>query len=96
MVAGTVEAAVPVVPLDKDVALARLNANGTLDTTFGTNGVLNLNLSDSRAHRARSSTRSGASASRAGDKLVMSAQVRAAGRSDSDYAVLRPQRRREP
>lgn len=77
---------------DTDIALARFDSNGRLDPTFGSGGVVKIDLStgilDGTAYRADTAwglTRL------ANDKLlVVGSQVGAGeGRKDADFAVLR-------
>ncbi|MEZ4406260.1 MAG: hypothetical protein R3A52_07285 [Polyangiales bacterium] len=75
---------------DRDIALVRFNANGTLDRTFGTMGVVTLDLSDG-AVNGTGYLADGAwgLAVYSDDRLLVTgAQVRAGG-MDTDFAVVR-------
>ncbi len=77
---------------DTDIALARFDETGTLDPTFGSGGVVKLDLStgvaDGNAYRADTAW---GLTGLAGDKLaVVGAQVGVGeGRKDVDFAVVR-------
>lgn len=85
-------------PLDRDLAVTRLNADGTLDTTFGVDGVRILDLST--AHNNGTSL-VGLDASRglavgAGDIIYVHGASRATGntsggtpRTDTDFTVVK-------
>ena len=95
VISGTIEhdpAASGDAARDTDIALARFDQNGKLDPTFGTGGVVKLDLSqgvlDGTAYRGDTTwglTRL------AGDKLaVVGAQIGTGeGRKDLDFAVVR-------
>ncbi|MBL9021343.1 MAG: hypothetical protein JNL21_04055 [Myxococcales bacterium] len=83
---------------DRDIALIRLNADGSLDTTFGTNGVTVVNLNDAYDNgmmlvgldAARSLTVDG------DDNIFVHAASRALGnaqgggpRTDTDFTVVK-------
>ncbi|MBP6833776.1 MAG: hypothetical protein KA978_23520 [Deltaproteobacteria bacterium] len=90
VVAATVEHAGATDARDRDIALARFNADGTRDTSFGTDGVVTLDLSAGEVvgtgYVADSAW--GLSVYSDGRLLVSGAQKRSGG-TDSDFAVVR-------
>lgn len=90
VVLATVEHAGAADARDRDVALARFNADGTLDTAFGTGGVVTLDLSDGvldgETYVADSAW---ALVAYADDRLVISGSRKRDGGMDSDFAVVR-------
>ncbi|HEY0715548.1 MAG TPA: hypothetical protein VGF45_22895 [Polyangia bacterium] len=73
-------------PADNDMAVVRFNANGTIDTTFGTNGIARVDLGvgagttrDSLYSVTRDAT----------NRIVLFGSKKADGRSDSDRVVVR-------
>lgn len=90
VVAGTVEHAGATNPADRDIAVLRFNANGTVDTTFGTNGVAILDLSDGEAVGMNyvADSQWGLSLY-PNDKLLITGSQKATGRTDTDFAVVR-------
>jgi uncharacterized delta-60 repeat protein len=90
VVAGTVEHAGAVDPRDRDIAAARLNADGSLDTTFGTNGIAILDLSEGEVVGMGyvADTHWGLSLYPDDDLLLVGAQ-KAPGRTDLDFAAVR-------
>jgi uncharacterized delta-60 repeat protein len=75
---------------DRDIAVARFNADGTKDTGFGADGVVTLDLSTGVVNGTAFSADGGWGLARyADDRLVVSgAQVRAGG-TDTDFALVR-------
>jgi len=78
---------------DRDVALFRLNTDGTLDTTFGTMGVAVHDLSDGEAVPAPGT---GYAADAAWnvvvdsmDRLVVAVGLKRTGGTDTDFGVMR-------
>jgi uncharacterized delta-60 repeat protein len=76
----------PPPPADNDMAVVRFNANGTLDTTFGTNGIARVDLGvgagttrDSLYSVARDAT----------NRIVLFGSKKADSRTDSDRVVVR-------
>jgi len=90
VVAGTIEHAGAADARDRDIAAIRFNANGTLDTTFGTNGVAILDLSDGELAGTTyvADTQWGLSLY-PNDKLIITGAQKAPGRTDLDFAVVR-------
>lgn len=106
VIAGTVEAdaqATGPAAADRDIALMRFNENGALDTTFGTGGILTLDLNQGiEVDGQNGPTWAGADAFwslalAAGDKLVLHGATRGFGfqddgttpRTDTDFALVR-------
>lgn len=100
LVSGTTLAPAPVVANDRDIGIARLDVNGTLDTTFGTLGVATISLNTAILVGP---TLTGADASRGlavsstGDIFIhgasrgvgkKSADINA-DRTDTDYTVVK-------
>jgi uncharacterized delta-60 repeat protein len=90
VIAATVDQSGAADPRDRDVAVLRLDAGGTLDTTFGSNGVAIMNLSDGMAVGAGFITDSvWHLVVQPDDKIVFSGgQVRPGG-TDTDFAMVR-------
>ena len=90
VVAGSVEHVGAADPRDRDIAVARFNTDGTKDTTFGTDGVLVLDLSTGVVNGTAFSADSAWGLARyADDRLVIhGGQVRAGG-VDTDFALIR-------
>lgn len=90
VVASTVEHAGAADARDRDIALVRFNANGSLDTTFGTNGVVTLDLSTGEVDGTSyvADTAWGLSQYADGRLLVTGASKRT-GATDTDFAVVR-------
>lgn len=90
VVAATVEAEGAADPRDRNIALARFLPDGALDTSFGTAGVVVLDLSAGVADgTAFSADMQWGLALASGDKLVISGAMVASGRTDTDYALVR-------
>lgn len=90
VISGTVEHANAQDSRDRDIAVVRFNANGTLDTSFGTNGVALLDLSDGEV------VGSGYVADTAwglivdgSDRLIVSGAQKRTGGTDTDFAIVR-------
>lgn len=90
VVAATVEHLGAMDARDRDIALARFNSDGTLDTSFGTDGVVTLDLSDGVLD-GTTYVADGAWSVVAypDDRLVVTASRRRDGATDSDFAVVR-------
>ena len=91
VVSATVEHVAPGAdPRDCDVALVRFNADGTRDTTFGTDGVVTIDLSPGEADGADyvADMAWGLRGYSDGRLLLTGGQKRAGG-TDTDFAVLR-------
>ena len=90
VVACTVEHVGAADARDRDIAVARFNADGSKDTTFGTDGILTLDLSTGVVNGTAFSADSAWGLARyADDRLVVSGgQVRAGG-LDTDFAMIR-------
>ncbi len=77
---------------DRDIAVVRFNANGTPDLTFGAGGTTAVRILDLSAGAAAGAGYSADSqwglVVRPNDKLVVSGAVKAAGRNDTDYALV--------
>lgn len=94
VVAATVEhVAVGADPRDRDVAVFRLDTDGTLDDTFGTGGTVLLDLSDGEAIPAPGT---GYAADGAWnlvidgtDRIVVAVQVKRTGATDTDFGLVR-------
>jgi uncharacterized delta-60 repeat protein len=107
VVSGTVEhdiTATPPATSDRDVALLRFDTDGTLDPTFGDEGIVILNLNDGVQITGGDGNPAWAGADAAwslsvypNDKLLVHAAQRATGfqqdgvtpRTDTDFAVVR-------
>jgi uncharacterized delta-60 repeat protein len=90
VISGTVEHADAQDARDRDIAVVRFNANGTLDTSFGTNGVTILDLSDGEvvgsgyvADTVWGLTLDGS------DRLILTGAQKRAGGTDTDFAIVR-------
>lgn len=90
VVAGAVEHAGASDARDRDIALLRLNPDGTPDTTFGTSGVVILDLSTGVVNGTSFAADSAWGLERyPDDRLVVSGgQVRAGG-TDTDFVLVR-------
>jgi len=90
VVSGSVEHAGAGDPRDRDIALLRLNPDGTKDTTFGNDGVVTLDLSDGVAVGTGYAADSvWGLAAYPDDRLVLSGGRVRAGATDTDYVVVR-------
>ncbi|MDB4931867.1 MAG: hypothetical protein JWM10_4351 [Myxococcaceae bacterium] len=90
VVAATVEHAGAADVRDRDLALARFNADGTRDPSFGTDGVVTLDLSAGEAVGTGYVADSAWGLSAYGDgRLVVTGAQKRAGGTDTDFAVLR-------
>lgn len=90
IVGATVEQVGAADARDRDAALMRVNADGTLDTTFGTNGVAIINLSNGVvAGNGFAADSMWHLAVQPDDKIVFhGSQVRTGG-TDTDYVIAR-------
>jgi uncharacterized delta-60 repeat protein len=94
VVAATVEhVAVGADARDRDVAVIRLDTDGTLDDTFGTGGVVLLDLSDGEAVPAPGTGYAADGAWNlvvdAMDRIVVAVQVKRMGATDTDFGLVR-------
>ena len=93
VIAGTVEheGATPLVDdRDRDVALVRFNADGTLDTSFGTAGVVILDLGAGELVGTTyvADSQWGLNLLE-GDDLLVTCAAKAMGRTDTDWALVK-------
>ncbi len=90
VIAGAVEHAGATDERDRDIALVRFDASGAVDTTFGTDGVVILDLSDGELVGSSyvADSHWGLAAFSNDDLLVTGAQ-KASGRTDTDFAVVK-------
>jgi len=72
---------------DRDVGVARFNANGTVDDAFGTMGVVTVNLSDPGAGTVYDSQ--WGLALGPSDSIVVEGSQKAPAAADSDFAVIK-------
>lgn len=87
---GTIEHAGATDVRDRDVALIRVNADGTKDTSFGVDGIVKLDLSTGVANGTAFVADSAWSlAAYADDRLVVSAGMLREGGTDTDFALVR-------
>jgi uncharacterized delta-60 repeat protein len=90
VVAGAVEHAGAADPRDRDMFAARFNADGTLDTTFGTGGVAILDLSDGEVvGNGFVADSQWGLAVYPDDRLVISGGQKREGATDTDWAIVR-------
>lgn len=92
VISGTVEHADAQDARDRDIAVVRFHANGTLDTSFGAGGVTILDLSDGEvvgsgyvADTVWGLTLEGSGS----DRLILSGAQKRAGGTDTDFAIVR-------
>ncbi len=90
VVAGTVEHAGATDDRDRDVALVRFTADGKVDSTFGTDGVVVLDLSPGQLVGTSylADAQWGLSVY-PGDQLLVTGALVASGRSDTDFALVK-------
>jgi uncharacterized delta-60 repeat protein len=90
VIAGTIEHDGADDPRDRDLALLRFNSDGTLDASFGTNGVATLNLSEGEASGTSyvADNIGGMTADDSGRILIHAAKKRDGG-SDTDFVLVR-------
>ncbi len=91
VIAATVEHVAPGSdPRDRDLAVARFNADGTVDTAFGVNGVVLLDLSDGELVGTTyvADTQWGLNLF-SDDRLLVTGALKATGRTDTDFAVVK-------
>jgi len=90
VISGSIEHAGAADARDRDIALLRLNPNGTTDTSFGTDGLVTLDLSTGVAVGAAFSADSvWGLAAYPDDRLVLSGGKVRTGADDTDYVVVR-------
>ncbi|WP_437285277.1 delta-60 repeat domain-containing protein [Sorangium sp. So ce406] len=86
VLAGNVEHDPSATPPDADIAVVRFNADGTLDTTFGTDGVAVVDLG---AGEGNTGDLLWGVDRDADDGLILFASKKAADRADRDRAIVR-------
>ena len=90
VVAGAVEHAGATDARDRDIAVVRFNADGSVDSTFGTNGVSILDLSDGEAvGNGYVADSQWGLAAYPDDRLIVSGGQKRAGATDTDWAIVR-------
>jgi uncharacterized delta-60 repeat protein len=90
VVSGTIEHAGAVDTRDRDIALVRINPDGTKDTTFGADGVVQLDLSTGIVSGSSFLADSAwGLASYADNRLVVSGGRVRDGGTDTDFALVR-------
>ncbi len=90
VVGATVEATGAMDPRDRNVALLRFNADGTVDNSFGTAGVVTLNLSEGAVNGTAYTADGMWSLSQYSDgRIVVAATQRRMGALDNDFAIVR-------
>ncbi|MFO0576195.1 MAG: hypothetical protein U1A78_19505 [Polyangia bacterium] len=92
VISGTIEHAGAADERDRDVALVRWNADGTLDTSFGSGGVVTLDLIAGEVSGSTylADTTWGL-AVQPDDRLIVHAAQKRAGGTDTDFALIRLQ-----
>lgn len=90
VIAGAVEHAGATDARDRDIAAVRFNTDGTLDKTFGTEGVAILDLSEGEVvgNSYVADSQWGLSLF-SDDALLITGAQKAPGRTDTDFAVVR-------
>lgn len=90
VIAGTVERQAATDERDRDVAVVRFNADGTIDDTFGDKGVVILDLSAGELVGTRyvADSQWGLNLM-AGDDLLVTCAAKATGRTDLDWALVK-------
>jgi uncharacterized delta-60 repeat protein len=90
VIAGTIEHEGATDERDRDLAVVRFNADGSVDTSFGAGGVVVLDLSAGELVGTTyvADAQWGLSLA-AGDALVVTGAAKATGRTDTDFAVVR-------
>jgi len=90
VIAGTVEHEGATDERDRDIAVVRFNADGTVDSSFGTAGVVILDLSAGELVGTTyvADNQWGLSLG-AADALVVTGVQKATGRTDSDFAIVK-------
>ncbi len=90
VVSGTVEHPGAADTRDRDIAVARFNADGTKDTTFGSDGIVTLDLSTGVVNGSGFSADSAwGLAVYPDDRLVISGGLARSGGVDTDFALIR-------
>lgn len=90
LVSATVEHAGGADARDRDMAVARLNTDGTLDTTFGTNGIVVLDITTGAADGTTYVADSNWGVSTfANDEILVSGASKARDRVDSDFTLVK-------
>lgn len=90
VIAGTVEPRAATDERDRDVAVVRFNADGSVDNTFGTDGVVILDLSAGELVGTRylADSQWGLNVL-ADDDLIVTCSAKATGRTDMDWAIVK-------
>jgi uncharacterized delta-60 repeat protein len=90
VVSGTIEHAGAADARDRDIALMRINADGTKDTTFGTDGIIKMDLSTGIVRGTGFSVDSAwGLAAYTDDRLVLSGGKVREGGTDTNFVLLR-------
>jgi uncharacterized delta-60 repeat protein len=90
VVAGTIEHAAAADASDRDIGLLRLNADGSLDSSFGTNGLVTLDLSEGEASGTSFVADSFGGLTADGDgRLLIHAAKKREGATDTDFVLVR-------
>ncbi|MBK7401629.1 MAG: hypothetical protein IPJ34_36595 [Myxococcales bacterium] len=90
VVAGTVEHAGATDDRDRDLALVRFTTDGKVDTTFGTEGVVVLDLSPGElAGTTYLADGQWGLSVFPGDQLLVTGSLKATGRTDTDFALVK-------
>jgi uncharacterized delta-60 repeat protein len=90
VIAGTIEQAGASDARDRDIGVLRLNADGSLDSTFGTNGLVTLNFSDGEVSGTSfvADNFGGMTADSTGRLLIHGSSKRTGG-TDTDFTLVR-------
>jgi uncharacterized delta-60 repeat protein len=90
VIAGTIEHDGADDARDRDIALLRLNSDGTLDSSFGSNGITTLDLSEGEVSGTSyvADNIGGMTADESGRLLIHAAKKRD-GATDTDFVLLR-------
>jgi uncharacterized delta-60 repeat protein len=97
VVSGTIDHAGAADARDRDIALMRINADGTKDTTFGTDGIIKKDLSTGVVRGTGFSVDSAwGLAAYADDRLVLSGGKVRDGGTDTNFVLLRFSANGEP
>lgn len=90
VIAGTIEHAGAQDARDRDIAVLRLNADGTLDSSFGTNGLVTLDLSEGEVSGTSFVADSfGGLAADSSGRLLIHAAKKRTGATDTDFVLVR-------
>lgn len=90
IIAGTIEHAGADDARDRDIALLRFNADGTVDTNFGINGLVTLDLSEGEVSGTSYVADSfGGLVQDASGRLLIHASEKRDGATDTDFVLVR-------